>query len=350
MNKNLYLSWLSTKVKDTPLDGPSAKQQINESRGERSFYRAIIAQLIGNRPSGTEGKKNSDNESLTLEPVSTKGQLEKQQPRSSIKQPQVPPLWSYASKNSLGLGSNAVYEENIEENAGAIVLRSAAKSGAIVRSVPSGTKRVANTALGTRRPTALATRRPTALATRTPLATIRPGIGGPIDTRDTARVVGRTPIGGPIQIRNGNGLVPSGGKPIVPTGGSSPKPVGSSNPLGGLGPSRARPASKMVKSKRPGQENSDNYPSGFNAVSVEPGSGETQGGDRIYEQNNRILARIRTPVSTSGNAVKRTTRIPLKLEENSLKSLINMHVDKFLNSRHGKQLKSEAGELLTNKD
>jgi hypothetical protein len=38
------------------------------------------------------------------------------------------------------------------------------------------------------------------------------------------------------------------------------------------------------------------------------------------------------------------------VSESAMSSLINHHIDKFLNSRHGKLLKNEAQKVLTNRN
>ena len=320
MNKKLYLDWLKNKTNDTPIDGPN---KLNESsRRHIRFMQNVIANLLDRNREEAKKKKDEEPETVSVEPRSSLVDLnlQKRDPSKSISIPQAAPSWSYNVQNALGLGTNSVYEEKIDENA--IVL---AKSA-----MPVAGKVLATTSKST-----------------------------PVVARrivPAARRIGSNPLARPVrQIGSqlGKSVATKIG-PETPDESAIVKPIGIAGPDGGLGKSNSRKPSPTTKSVH-------NRPNPYSAVTLKPETGEIEGGVQsgsVYEQAAQSplpkpsSGRVRTgnPISTTGSAIRRLTRIPLRLEETSMSSLINNHIEKFLKSRHGQKLKTEAESVLTKKD
>jgi hypothetical protein len=254
--------------------------------------------------------------------------LQKRDPAKSISIPQAAPSWSYNVKNALGLGTNSVYEEKIDENA--IVL--AKTAGNVLAKTSKSTPVVARRIVP---------------ATSSPLA--KPPV-------PAARRIGSNPLARPMrQIGSQLGKsVATKIAPETPEESAIVKPIGTAGPDGGLGKSNSRKPSSTTKSVH-------NRPNPYSAVTLKPETGEIEGGVQsgsVYEQAAQSplpkpsSGKVRTgnPISTTGSAIRKLTRIPLKLEETSMSSLINNHIEKFLKSRHGQKLKTEAESVLTKKD
>lgn len=340
----MYLDWLTNKTNDTPIDGPN---KLNESRAQIRFMRSVIASLLDrDREEARQNRRKDEPDTVSIEPRSSLVDLnlQRRDPPKSLSTPQAAPSWSYNVKNALGLGTNSVYEEKIDENA--IVLAKTAGSAITKAPLPAATR------VGTRItvPGPLAKTRRGNLARRT--GSTSKQITRPV--RQTGSQLGR-PIAGQANPL-GTQMPRAATRVIKDTEeeGTGVRPVGVSTPLGPLGKGESRKASSTTQSRHV-------RPNPYSPVTVMPGTGEIEGGEQInpmYEQSvpskrpkpSSGSVSTRTPVSTTGSAIKRTTRTPLKLEETNMSSLINNHIEKFLKTRHGQKLKTEAESLLTKKD
>jgi len=322
MNKKLFLGWLNKKVEQNNPDGPihESKKLIKQLRRELEYHKALAAAAIISPD--TTGDKKTQIDPYSLEPKSGLIDFKPAESRQSIKTPSVEPVWSYRARNALGLGSNSVYEnEEIKEGSLGTARTLRIAKAAIKTQSPmlkdralSGVKRnlnraatTSNTQLATRPNTQLATRPNTQLATRpnTQLAT-RPNTqlatrpGGPLATRPTSP---NLPVQQTPPAARRVSVKPEESKPeedII-------KPTGSSNTL--TTPNKSeRDKSKYTRSVQPRQN--------ISAFGLEPGSGNEYGG----------------------------------VVSESMKALINTHVNKFLKTREGVRLKKEASEVLTRKE
>ena len=371
MNKKLYLDWLKNKTNDTPIDGPN---KLNESsRRHIRFMQNVIANLLDRNREEAKKKKDEEPETVSVEPRSSLVDLnlQKRDPAKSISIPQAAPSWSYNVKNALGLGTNSVYEEKIDENAIVLaksampvagkVLATTSKSTPVVarRIVPAARRIGSNPNAMTTVPTA---RRigsnPNAMTTVPTAGKVLAKTSNPLAKPPVpaARRIGSNPLARPVrQIGSqlGKSVATKIG-PETPDESAIVKPIGIAGPDGGLGKSNSRKPSPTTKSVH-------NRPNPYSAVTLKPETGEIEGGVQsgsVYEQAAQSplpkpsSGRVRTgnPISTTGSAIRRLTRIPLRLEETSMSSLINNHIEKFLKSRHGQKLKTEAESVLTKKD
>lgn len=341
MNKKLYLEWLKNKANDTPIDGPN---KLNESRSQVRFMRSVIASLLQRDREEARQRAKDEPDTVSIEPRSSLVDLNlpKKDPSRSITTPQSAPAWSYNVRNMMGLGSNSVYEETIDENA-IVLARTAGSALPVARRV------------GTRMnvPNPLAKTRPGNLARRT--GTRSNQLAKPI--RQTGSQLGR-PIAG--QANPLGTQMPRAATRVIPqvtdTGeeDQGSKTIAPNTPMGAIGKGSSRKASNTTRSIHL-------RGNPYSAVTLEPETGKVEGGEQansMYEQEVKSglpkpsSGKVRTgnPNSTTGSAIGRLTRIPLKLEETNMSSLINNHIEKFLKSRHGQKLKTEAESLLTKKD
>ena len=317
MNKNLYISWLSSKIGTNKTDElviNEKKTSKKHLKQEVNFLRTMLATHIHQQ--GRQGEIGSkgidDDESYTLEPKSGLIDYRPDAPRASTKQPYVPPIWSYLGRNSLGINSLGIRENNdIEEGALAVIPKTAlavkpttalaVKPKPVTRSdalAVIAKKGNSNTALATKPksntgiiPHSYPTRR---VPSNSDLATTPPKGGLPI----------KSPKGGlPIKSSTGGSLIKP---PVKPSEDPDVKPL---TPMSGTltnPPINNRDKSKWTRSIQPRS-------GGRAPFSVQPGTGDI-------------------------------------VSESAMSSLINHHIDKFLNSRHGKLLKNEAQKVLTNRN
>ena len=397
MNKKLYLEWLKNKANDTPIDGPN---KLNESRSQVRFMRSVIASLLQRDREEARQRAKEEPDTVSIEPRSSLVDLNlpKKDPSRSITTPQSAPAWSYNVRNMMGLGSNSVYEETIDENA--IVLAKpiaglakpiagnvlAKTSVPAARGIVPAARRIGSnpnaiTTVPTRRidynpnainvlakpPVPAARRVGTRMNVPNPLAKTRPGnlarrtgtrsnqLAKPI--RQTGSQLGR-PIAG--QANPLGTQMPRAATRVIPqvtdTGeeDQGSKTIAPNTPMGAIGKGSSRKASNTTRSIHL-------RGNPYSAVTLEPETGKVEGGEQansMYEQEVKSglpkpsSGRVRTgnPKSTTGSAIGRLTKIPLRLEETSMSSLINNHIEKFLKSRHGQKLKTEAESVLTKKD
>jgi len=314
MNKNLYVSWLSNKLEISQPDGPTITEAKKKHlRKEINFLRAALAHQLHQQGRlgeiGGLGGGNNDNP-YTLEPKSGLIDYRPDAPRASTKQPYIPPVWSYLGRNSLGIRENT----DIEEGALAVIPKTAlaVKPTTALAVKPKLTRSdalavIAKNEKGTSKPKtgiiphSYPTRR---VPSESGLATI-PSKGG-LPTIPPRSDLAKTPPKGGSLIKP-----PAGGSlvkpPVKPSDPNSVKPA---TPMSGELTNPAidkRPKSKYTMSTHPTRSG------GLAPVSVRPGTGDL-------------------------------------VSESSMSSLINHHIDKFLNSRHGKLLKNEAQKVLTNRN
>jgi hypothetical protein len=321
MNKNLYVSWLSNKLEISQPDGPTITEAKKKHlRKEINFLRAALAHQLHQQ--GRLGEigglgGGNDGDSYTLEPKSGLIDYRPDAPRASTKQPYIPPVWSYLGRNSLGIRENT----DIEEGALAVIAKPTTalavkpkltRSDALAVIAKKGTS---DTALATKPKTDIIlhsypTRRvppESGLATipsKGGLPTI-PSKGG-LPTKSPRSDLAKTPPKGGSLIKP-----PAGGSlvkpPVKPSDPNSEKLM---TPMSGSSTNPAidkRPKSKYTMSTHPTRSG------GLAPLSVRPGTGDL-------------------------------------VSESTMSSLINHHIDKFLNSRHGKLLKNEAQKVLTNRN
>lgn len=302
MNKNLYISWLSNKLEISQPDGPTITEAKKKHlKREINFLRAALAHQLHQQGrlgeiGGLGGGKDGD--SYTLEPKSGLIDYRPDAPRASTKQPYIPPVWSYLGRNSLGIREN----NDIEEGALAVIPKTALAVKPTTALAVKPTRLTRNDALAV---IAKKGNSNTALAT-----TPKSNTGIIPHSYPTRRVPSNSalattpPKGGlPKKSSTGGSLIKP---PVKPSQDPSEKPM---TPMSGSltnPPINNRPKSKYTMSTQPRS-------GGLAPVSVRPGTGDL-------------------------------------VSESTMSSLINHHIDKFLNSRHGKLLKNEAQKVLTNRN
>lgn len=302
MNKNLYISWLSNKLEISQPDGPTITEAKKKHlKREINFLRAALAHQLHQQGrlgeiGGLGGGKDGD--SYTLEPKSGLIDYRPDAPRASTKQPYIPPVWSYLGRNSLGIREN----NDIEEGALAVIPKTAlAVKPKLTRDdalAVIAKKGKSNTALAT-------TPKPNTGIIPHSYPTRRVPSNSALATTPPKGALATTPPKGGSLIKPpaGGSLVKS---PVKPSQDPSEKPM---TPMSGPltnPPINNRHKSKYTMSTQPRS-------GGLAPVSVRPGTGDL-------------------------------------VSESAMSSLINHHIDKFLNSRHGKLLKNEAQKVLTNRN
>ena len=287
MNKKLYLDWLKNKTNDTPIDGPN---KLNESsRRHIRFMQNVIANLLDRNREEAKKKKDEEPETVSVEPRSSLVDLnlQKRDPSKSISIPQAAPSWSYNVQNALGLGTNSVYEEKIDENAIVLAKSAMPVAGKVLaktsKSIPVVARRIVPAGRIPTNPNAIN------VLAKTPVP--------------AARRIGSNPLARPVR-QIGSQL----GKSVATTPKIGPeeesaivKPIGTAGPDGGLGKSDSRKPSSTTKSVH-------NRPNPYSAVTLKPGTGEIEGGVQsgsVYEQAlpKPSSGRVRTgnPISTKTN-------------------------------------------------
>ena len=299
MNKNLYISWLSNKLEISQPDGPTITEAKKKHlKREINFLRAALAhQLHQQGRLGEIGALGGgkDGDSYTLEPKSGLIDYRPDAPRASTKQPYIPPVWSYLGRNSLGIREN----NDIEEGALAVIPKTAlAVKPKLTRSdalAVIAKKGKSNTALATKPNTALVTKPNTGIIPHSYPTRRVPSNSALATTPPKGGLPTKSSTGGPLIKPPVKPSQDPSEKPMTPMSGSLTNP-----------PINNRPKSKYTMSTQPRS-------GGLAPVSVRPGTGDL-------------------------------------VSESALSSLINHHIDKFLNSRHGKLLKNEAQKVLTNRN
>ena len=306
MNKKLYMEWLNKQMDKNNPDGPitEARRRRNR-RNDIDYYRAVIAGLLDREDS----TKTTSLEPHSLEPKSGLADFQQSAAKQSLKIPHVEPIWSYRARNTLGaaLGSNTVYEATAKSMKVA--------PGAAIR---AGSEAAKGLNKFKQRPNSnrVVVRRVAPKQT-TALATIPKG--GALATIPKGGALATIPKGGPIVKYE----PPVKDEPIVPYSPPKPpppkprgddepeKPSGASNPLGSPDMNK-RDRSKYTSSyhSRPRL--------GMTPFGIKPGTGEEYGGQAVTESK--------------------------------LNTLVSHHVNKFLKTKQGRELKQEASKLLTKKD
>jgi hypothetical protein len=313
MNKNLYISWLSNKLEISQPDGPTITEAKKKHlRKEINFLRAALAhQLHQQGRLGEIGALGGgkDGDSFTLEPKSGLIDYRPDAPRASTKQPYIPPVWSYLGRNSLGIRENT----DIEEGALAVIPKTAlaVKPTTALAVKPKLTPSDALAVIA-KSNTALATKPNTGIKLHSyPTRRVYPSKGGlpTIPSKGGLPTIPPPRDGSLIKPPAGGSLVKPTVKPTVkPSDPNSEKPrTPMSGPLTNPGINN-RTKSKFTMSTHP-----NNRYGGLAPFSLRPGTGDL-------------------------------------VSESAMSSLINHHIDKFLNSRHGKLLKNEAQKVLTNRN
>lgn len=334
MNKKLYMEWLGKQMEKNNPDGPITEARRTRSRRhDIDYYRSVIAGLLDREDSSLSKEPIQPH---SLEPKSGLADFQQSAARQSLKTPHVEPIWSYRARNTLGaaLGSNTVYEGTGSTFLGTGSIRpgalksardQAAAAGKSIKSFKAGKS-------GRRRIRVVDTNpvsKPENKSSGGEIVLYKP-TGGPIVKQEpTGGPLATTPKGGPIVKRE-----PTGGpivkyeppvkqEPIVPYSPPKPPPPkprgedesekssGASNPLGGPD------MKKRDKSKYTSSYHSKPRP-GMTPFGIKPGSGEEYGGQTVTESK--------------------------------LNTLVSHHVNKFLKTKQGRELKQEASKLLTKKD
>jgi hypothetical protein len=298
MNKKLFLGWLNNKTKQNSPDGPILEGKRKLKR-EIEFLKGILANQA---LSGEFEKRSKDNDPFALEPKSGLIDLSPTDARHSLKLPHVLPMWSYKARNTLGI----MNEAGVDPSKALAVIPKPTTTTALAK------KPTTTTALAKKPTTTLAVRRknsssPTGIQPYAPEAkrVYRPSPKTPLQLPPGKQ---NLPIKRPPTTPSQSPIVKSA-PPVSEPQGESEKPIGASNLLGSAELNR-RDKSKYTHSVKRSPA--------MTAYGISPGTGAEYGGQVV--------------------------------SENNMSSLINHHINKFLKTKEGRQLKQEAQNALTHKE